>query len=57
MSPEQAKRSMFSEKFQKFEQLLPDEQTLPLLLNLMGKDSTPKYDFIFNNIDFSNIIE
>ena len=57
LSPEQAKRSMFSEKFQKFEQLLPDEQTLPLLLNLMGKDSTPKYDFIFNNIDFSNIIE
>ena len=49
--------SMFSEEFQRLEQLVPDNDTLALLMNLMGKDSEPKRDFIFNNIDFSEIKE
>lgn len=57
LSPEQAKLSMFTTEFQRFEQLLPDESTLDLLSRLMGKDSTPKHDFIFENIDFSTIME
>lgn len=57
LSPEQAKASMFTSEFQRFEQLLPDDFTLELLSQLMGKDSTPKHDFIFENIDFSTIME
>ena len=57
LSAEQARRSMFTPEFQRFEQLIPDEYSLPLLSQLMGKDSTPKHDFIFNNLDFSQIRE
>lgn len=57
LSPEQAKKSMFTKEFQRFEQLIPDEDTFNLLNALMGKDSTPKYNFIFENIDFSTIME
>ena len=57
LSAEQAKRSMFTAEFQRMEQLIPDKQTLPLLLDLMGKDSAPKRKFIFENIDFSEIKE
>lgn len=57
LSPEQAKASMFTSEFQRFEQLLPDDFTLELLSQLMGKDSTPKHDFIFENIDFSQVME
>lgn len=52
-----ARESMFSKEFQRMDQLIPDEDTLGLLLNLMGKDSEPKRDFIFKNIDFSEIKE
>lgn len=57
LSAEQAKRSMFSEEYQRLEQLIPDRDTLTLLSDLMGKDSKPKYDFIFENLDFSIIME
>ena len=57
LSAEQAKRSMFTTEFQRMEQLMPDKETLPLLLDLMGKDSAPKRKFIFENIDFSEIKE
>ena len=57
LSAEQARRSMFTEEFQRFEQLIPDKNTFELLSDLMGKDSAPKHDFIFNNLDFSTIRE
>ena len=57
MSPEQAHNSMFVEEFQRFEQLIPDEDSYSLLYSLMGEDSQPKRDFIFSNIDFSIIRE
>ena len=57
LSAEQAKRSMFMPEFQRMEQLIPDDLTQDLLVSLMGKDSAPKHDFIFNNIDFSEIKE
>lgn len=57
LSPEQARDSMFNKKNQRFEQLIPDEDTLMLLSDLMGKDSKPKHDFIFDNLDFSTIRE
>ena len=57
LSAEQARRSMFTPEFQRFEQLLPDNNTFNLLSELMGKDSQSKHDFIFNNLDFSQIRE
>lgn len=57
LSAEQAKRSMFTEEFQRFEQLIPDKDTFKLLSDLMGKDSMSKHDFIFDNLDFSEIRE
>lgn len=57
LSAEQARKSMFTPEYQRFEQLIPDDTTLELLSQLMGKDSAPKYNFIFENIDFSQIME
>lgn len=57
LSAEQAKRSMFSEEFQRLEQLIPDDNTFFLLNDLMGQDAKPKHDFIFKNLDFSIIRE
>ncbi len=57
LSAEQAKRAMFSPEFQRIDTLIPDEETYGLLYSLMGKDSKPKHDFIFENIDFSEIRE
>ncbi len=57
LNAEQARRSMFDPTYQKLDVLKPDEDSLPLLTTLMSKDSEPKHDFIFENIDFSTIKE
>lgn len=57
LSPEQAHTSMFTSEFQCMEQLIPDEDSYRLLSELMGEDSSIKHDFIFNNLDFSQIRE
>ena len=57
LSAEQARRSMFTDEFQRIDTLIPDENSLPLLASLMGEDSQPKHDFIFDNLDFSIIRE
>lgn len=57
LTAEQAHRSMFTNEFQRMDQLVPDENSLYLLSQLMGSDSTPKKDFIFKNVDFSEIRE
>ena len=57
LSAEQAHNSMFTPEFQKIDTLIPDEYTLPLLMDLMGDDSSKKHDFIFENLDFSTIRE
>ena len=57
LNAEQARRSMFTEEFQRIDVLEEDEESLFLLEQLMGKDSTPKHDFIWDNIDFSEIKE
>lgn len=57
LSPTQAKESMFSPEYQRIDTLIPDKDTLEVLSKLMGKDSQPKHDFIFENIDFSEIRE
>lgn len=57
LSAEQARRAMFTPEFQRIDTLIPDGETYGLLYSLMGKDSKPKHDFIFENIDFSEIRE
>ena len=57
LSAEQAHNSMFVPENQHIDTLIPNETTLPLLMSLMGKDSEPKHDFIFENLDFSEIRE
>ena len=57
LSAEQAHNSMFTPEFQKIDTLIPDEYTLPLLMDLMGADSGKKHDFIFEHLDFSAIRE
>lgn len=57
LSPEQAKRSMFTEEYQRIDVLEPSPESLYLLEQLMGEDVTPRKDFIFNKIDFSEVRE
>lgn len=57
LSEAQAKRSMFTEEFQRMEQLIPSKNSLFLLEDLMGISVEPRRKFIFNNIDFSEIRE
>lgn len=57
LSADQARKSMFSTEFQRMEQLLPDENSYYVLSQLMGEDSEPKRDFVFKNVDFSEIRE
>ena len=57
LSAEQAHISMFTPEYQRMDTLIPDENSLPLLMNLMGDDSEPKRNFIFENLDFSEIRE
>lgn len=57
LDAKQAHDSMFAPENQRIDVLIPNEDSLDLLLELMGKDSKPKHDFIFDNIDFSTIRE
>lgn len=56
MSVEQTKDSMFSEQ-RRLDTLEPDEETEKWVYSLMGSDVQPKKDFIFSNVDFSEIRE
>ena len=57
LSAEQAKASMFDIKNQRLDVLQPDEESLNLLQSLMQEDNEYRKDFIFSNIDFSEIRE
>lgn len=56
MSSAQAKDSMFGTK-QHLDVLIPDEDSVRLLVELMGDDITPRKRFIMNEIDFSEVRE
>lgn len=57
LSPAQARASMFDEKNQRIDILIPDEESIFLLEELMGESVEPRRDFIFSNVDFSEIRE
>ena len=57
LSPQQAKNSMFNPKNQRMDVLIPDEESLTMLSQLMGEDNSYRKTFIFENVDFSEIHE
>ena len=56
LSPEMAQESMFGE-YQRMDVLEVDEDAKVLLEDLMGVDVEPRREFVFNEIDFSEIRE
>ncbi len=56
LSATQAKNSMFGEN-QYLERLNPTDESIELLYQLMGSNADFRKDFIFNNIDFSEVKE
>ena len=56
LSEQQAKNSMFGEN-QRMDILIPTPEALYLLEDLMGDESEPRSDFIFKNVDFSQVRE
>lgn len=57
LEPDEAHESMFTPEYQRLDILMPDEKSFSLLHDLMGKNVTPRTEFIFKNIDFSEIRE
>ena len=57
LSPEQAHRSMFTPEFQRIDTIVPDEESISLLQELMGENVEPRRDYVFKNVDFSEIKE
>ena len=57
LNADRARNSMFTEEFQRLEVLKPDPSALILLEELMGSDIDPRREFVFNNIDFSEVRE
>ena len=57
LEPDEAHESMFTPEYQRLDVLMPDEKSFSLLQDLMGKNVTPRTEFIFKNIDFSEIRE
>lgn len=57
MSPEETKLSMFNEEYQRLDVMEYSDEAIELLINLMGEKVEPRKNFIFNNIDFSEIRE
>ena len=56
LSASQARNSMFG-KNQHMDVLIPTDKTKDKLVTLMGSNSDGRKDFIFNNIDFSEVKE
>lgn len=56
LSETQARNSMFGEN-QRMDVLEPTKEAIYLLEDLMGKDVEPRTEFIFKNVDFSEIRE
>lgn len=48
---------MFIEQYQRMEATEYSDEALGLLYDLMGEDVKSKKEFIFNNIDFSEVTE
>ena len=57
LSPETCYKSMFTPEYQRLEVIQPSEEGTNLLENLMGVNVEPRTEYVFKNIDFSEIRE
>lgn len=57
MGEDEVKESMFDKERQRMEVLETSPEALYLLEQLMGEDVIPRTNFIFKNVDFSEIKE
>ena len=57
MTPESARRSMFTSEFQRMEVLEYSDEAMEILYALMGEDVEPRRNFVMTKIDFSEIRE
>ena len=57
LPPATAKKSMFSPEYQRLETIEYSDEGIELLQQLMGKEVAPRTDYIFKNVDFSEIKE
>lgn len=57
LSPDQAHTSMFTPEYQRMDVLEIDDEARALLYSLMGPNVEPRRDYVFSNIDFSEIRE
>ena len=57
LQPEIAHQSMFTPEYQRMDIMEYSDDAMSLLYDLMSEDVGPRKDFIFNNIDFSEITE
>lgn len=57
LSPDEARRSMFTPEFQRMDVMEYSDDAIELLYKLMGEDVEPRRDFIMKNVDFAEIRE
>lgn len=57
MSDDVAHESMFDKKYQRLEPITYSQEGVNLLYDLMGVSVAPRTDFVFKNIDFSQLRE
>lgn len=57
MEEEVARESMFNPQFQRLEPIEYSAEGINLLYDLMGESVVPRTEFVFNNIDFSQLRE
>ena len=57
LEPEEARESMFTDEFQRMDIMEYTPEAMELLEQLMGEAVEPRREFIFNNVDFSEVAE
>ena len=57
LSPEEARESMFTDKFQRLDKMEYSPDGMKLLEALMGEAVAPRRDYIFKHVDFSEVVE
>lgn len=57
LEPEQARRSMFTDEYQRMDVMEATPDALYTLQQLMGDNVAPRKEYIFNKIDFSKVRE
>ena len=57
LTAEQAHNSMFTPEFQRMDTIIPTEESIQLLEELMGEDVTYRREYVFSKIDFNEIRE